>query len=144
VWIWYPALDQDYSDPKTVEFALNEWGEVFKKLPRIDAILVPGGDPGHTQPKYLMPLLEKQTANLHRYHPKATMWVAPQGFSQEWMDEFLSIVKSEPKWLTGIVYGPQCRLPLPKLRAALPAKMPIRHYPDITHSRHSQWDTAYA
>src|SRR5262245_15128339 len=71
VWIWYPALDRDYSDPKTVEFALNEWGEVFKKLPRIDAILVPGGDPGHTQPKFLMALLEKQTENLHRYHPKA-------------------------------------------------------------------------
>src|SRR5262245_54647974 len=149
VWVWYPALDKDYSDPKTVEFALNEWGEVFKKLPRIDAILVPGGDPGHTQPKYLMPLLEKQTENLHRYHPKATMWVAPQGFSQEWMDEFLSIVKSEPKWLGGVVYGPQCRLPLPKLREALPASVPIRHYPDITHSRHSQfavpdWDTAFA
>ncbi|HEU0174776.1 MAG TPA: glycoside hydrolase family 20 zincin-like fold domain-containing protein [Blastocatellia bacterium] len=149
VWIWYPAMDRDYSDPKTVEFALNEWGEVFKKLPRIDAIMVPGGDPGHTQPKYLMALLEKQTENLHRYHPKATMWVAPQGFSQEWMDEFLGIVKTEPKWLGGVVYGPQCRLPLPKLREALPAKIPIRHYPDITHSRHSQfavpdWDTAYA
>ncbi len=149
VWIWYPALDKDYSDPKTVEFALNEWGEVFKKLPRIDAILVPGGDPGHTQPKYLMALLEKQTENLHRYHPKATMWVAPQGFSQEWMDEFLGIVKTEPKWLAGVVYGPQCRLPLPKLREALPARIPIRHYPDITHSRHSQyavhdWDTAFA
>ena len=149
VWIWYPALDQDYSKPETVEFALTEWGEVFKQLPRIDAILVPGGDPGHTQPKYLMALLEKQTENLRRHHPKAQMWVAPQGFSQEWMDEFLSIVKTEPKWLTGVVYGPQCRLPLPKLREALPAKMPIRHYPDITHSRHSQfavpdWDTAYA
>src|SRR5499426_791723 len=149
VWIWYPALDRDYSDPKTVEFALNEWGEVFKKLPRIDAILVPGGDPGHTQPKFLMALLEKQTENLHRYHPNAKMWVAPQGFSQEWMDEFLGIVKTEPKWLAGVVYGPQCRLPLPKLREALPAKIPIRHYPDITHSRHSQfavpdWDTAYA
>jgi len=149
VWIWYPALDKDYSDPKTVEFALNEWGEVFKKLPRIDAILVPGGDPGHTQPKYLMALLEKQTENLHRFHPKATMWVAPQGFSQEWMDEFLGIVKTEPKWLGGVVYGPQCRLPLPKLRAALSARVPIRHYPDITHSRHSQyavpdWDTAFA
>src|SRR5262245_7751423 len=149
VWIWYPALDRDYSDPKTVEFALNEWGEVFKKLPRIDAILVPGGDPGHTQPKILMGLLEKQTENLHRYHPKAAMWVAPQGFSQEWMEEFLGIVKTEPKWLAGVVYGPQCRLPLPKLREALPAKTLIRHYPDITHSRHSQfavpdWDTAYA
>lgn len=71
VWIWYPALDKDYSDPKTVEFALNEWGEVFRKLPRIDAVMVPGGDPGHTQSKHLMALLEKQTANLRRYHPNA-------------------------------------------------------------------------
>src|SRR5204863_1478188 len=27
VWIWYPAMDADYSDPKTVEFALKEWDE---------------------------------------------------------------------------------------------------------------------
>ncbi len=149
VWIWYPALDQNYADPKQVEFALNEWGEVFKKLPRIDALLVPGGDPGHTQPKYLMPLLEKQTASLRRYHPKGQMWVAPQGFSAEWLDEFLGIVKTEPGWLAGIVYGPQMRWTLPKLRAAVPAKYPIRQYPDITHSRHSQypvpdWDSAFA
>jgi hypothetical protein len=149
VWIWYPALDQNYADPKQVEFALNEWGEVFKKLTRIDALLVPGGDPGHTQPKYLMPLLEKQTASLRRYHPKGQMWVAPQGFSAEWLDEFLGIVKTEPSWLAGIVYGPQMRWTLPKLRAAVPAKYPIRQYPDITHSRHSQypvpdWDSAFA
>ncbi|PYM12853.1 MAG: hypothetical protein DME18_10315, partial [Verrucomicrobia bacterium] len=59
VWIWYPAMDRDYADPKTLEFAINEWGEVFKKLPRIDAVFVPGGDPGHTQPKILLALLEK-------------------------------------------------------------------------------------
>ncbi len=62
---------------------------------------------------------------------------------------FSTIVKNEPKWLGGIVYGPQTRLPLPQLRAAIPAKYPIRHYPDITHSRHCQypvpdWDTAFA
>ncbi len=62
VWIWYPAMDRDYSDPKTVDFALKEWAEVFRQLPRIDAVFVPGGDPGHTEPKYLMALLEKQTA----------------------------------------------------------------------------------
>src|SRR5205823_4831097 len=89
VWIWYPAMDKDYSDPKTVENALAEWGEVFKKLPRVDAVFVPGGDPGHTQPKYLMALLEKQTANLRKYHPKAQMWMSPQGFTAEWMDEFI-------------------------------------------------------
>lgn len=149
VWVWYPALDKDYADPKTVEFALNEWGEVFRRLPRIDAIFVPGGDPGHTPPKQMMALLEKQTANLHRYHPKATMWMSPQGFDKAWMDEFYSIMRSEPAWLTGIVFGPQNRASLPELRAGIPKKYPIRHYPDITHSRHCQypvpdWDTAYA
>ncbi len=69
VWIWYPAMDADYADPRTVEHALKEWAEVFQKLPRIDAVFVPGGDPGHTRPKFLMALLEKQAANLRRFHP---------------------------------------------------------------------------
>ena len=64
-------MDPDYSDPKTVDFALEEWGNVFKRLPRIDAIFVPGGDPGHTEPKYLMALLEKQAVNLRRYWSEA-------------------------------------------------------------------------
>src|SRR5712691_4411391 len=50
VWIWYPAMDPDYADPATVEAALKEWSEVFRQLPRIDAVFVPGGDPGHTPP----------------------------------------------------------------------------------------------
>ncbi len=147
--VWYPAMDKDYSDAATVEFALKEWGEVFKRLPRIDVIFVPGGDPGSTQPKYLMALLEKQTANLHKYHPKAQMWMSPQGFNQEWMEEFLAIMKTEPAWLSGVVFGPQMRMSFPELRARIPRRYPIRHYPDITHSLSSQfpvpyWDFAYA
>ncbi|MDB6037440.1 MAG: hypothetical protein JWM99_1281 [Verrucomicrobiales bacterium] len=150
VWIWYPAMDKDYSDPKTVESAIKEWAEVFKRLPRIDAVFVPGGDPGHTAPKILMALLEKQTESLHRTHPKAQMWVSPQSFNREWLDEFLGILKEDhPDWLTGIVFGPQVRISLPELRAAVPKKYPIRHYPDITHTRQCQypvpdWDTAFA
>ena len=150
VWAWYPALDSDYSDPKTIEFALREWGEVFSKLPRLDAVFVPGGDPGHTPPKLLLPLLAKQTENLHRYHPQAQMWVSPQGFTQQWWDDFMTIVREEqPAWLTGIVFGPQVRLDTVKLRALLPAKYQLRHYPDITHNRQCQfpvadWDTAFA
>src|SRR5947207_3891219 len=150
VWIWYPAMDKDYSDPATVDFALKEWGEVFGKLPRIDAVFVPGGDPGHTQPKFLMALLQKQTENLHRFHPKAQMWVSPQSFNQQWLDEFLDILKRErPPWLSGVVFGPQVRIGLPRLRELVPAQYPIRHYPDITHSRQCQysvpdWDVAYA
>ncbi len=149
VWIWYPAMDRDYADAATVEGAIREWGEVFRQLPRVDAVFVPGGDPGHTQPKYLFNLLEKQTANLHRYHPRATMWVSPQSFTSEWMDEFFELVRKEPVWLTGIAYGPQVRIPLGDLRAQTPARYPLRDYPDITHSRHCQypvpnWDLAYA
>src|SRR3989454_627110 len=104
VWIWYPAMDKDYSDPKTVELALQEWGDVFSKLLRVDAVFVPGGDPGHTQPKYLMALLEKQTENLHRYHPKAQMWVSPQSFTQSWLEEFFAILnEKKPAWLSGVV-----------------------------------------
>ena len=142
-------MDADYADPKTVEFALREWGEVFKTLPRIDAVFVPGGDPGHTRPRFLMALLEKQAANLHRYHPGAQMWVSPQSFSREWLDEFLALMKTEPAWLSGVVFGPQVRISLPELRKAIPSKYPIRDYPDITHSLRCQypvpdWDVAYA
>jgi hypothetical protein len=147
--VWYPAMDRDYSDPKTVDAALKEWGEVFRRLPRIDQIFVPGGDPGHTQPKYMMALLEKQTANLHKYHPKAQMWMSPQGFTKEWMDEYFAIMKTEPKWLSGVVFGPQQMYSLAELRARLPRQYPIRLYPDITHSIHAQypvdqWDAAFA
>jgi hypothetical protein len=149
VWIWFPAMDGKYSDPKVVEASIHEWAEVFQKLPRIDAIFVPGGDPGHTQPVHLMALLEKQTESLHKYHPRAQMWVSPQGFNQSWLEEFYGIVRSEPAWLSGLVFGPQVRVSLKQLRAAIPEKYPIRHYPDITHSRQCQypvpdWDVAHA
>jgi hypothetical protein len=150
VWIWYPAMDADYGDPATVAAALEEWGEVFRQLPRVDHVFVPGGDPGHTAPRHLMALLEKQCGVLRRHHPKAGMWVSPQGFDQVWLDEFLEILRHDrPAWMSGVVYGPQIRVTLPKLRAAVPEQYPIRRYPDITHSRHCQypvpdWDPAFA
>jgi hypothetical protein len=149
VWIWYPAMDPDYSDPKTVERAVAEWTEVFNKLPRIDAVFVPGGDPGHTRPGPLLALLEKQAASLRRFHPRAQMWVSAQSFSQAWLDEFLAILNTEPAWLGGVVYGPQTRVSLPQLRKAVPSRYPIRDYPDITHCLRCQypvpdWDVAYS
>lgn len=148
VWIWYPALDPDYADPKWVEAALKEWPEVLGKLPRIDAILVPGGDPGHTHPRHLFPMLAKQAELLRRTHPKTTWWIAPQGFTTEWMDEFYSLVRANPAWLHGVVHGPQIRIPVGELRKQIPSRYPIRNYPDITHTIRCQfpvpdWDTAF-
>ena len=148
-WIWYPAMDPDYSNAATVDAAVREWGDVFRQLPRVDAVFVPGGDPGHTQPKYLMALLEKQTANLRKYHPRAEMWLSPQGFSAAWMDEFFGLLEQRPAWLSGVVFGPQVRMNLPELRQRVPKQYPIRFYPDITHSTGAEftvgdWDVAYA
>ena len=149
IWIWYPALDENYGDPKDIEFALKEWAEVYKRLPRIDYMFVPGGDPGHTRPVHLFDLLEQQTALLKKYHPNAEMWMSPQSFNAEWMEEFYGLMDKRPEWLGGIVFGPQQRVGLPELRRRIPQKYPIRRYPDITHSRHCQypvpdWDLAYA
>ncbi len=150
VWVWYPALDADYTKAATVESALREWRNVFEKLPRLDAVFVPGGDPGHTPPRPLMALLESQAISLRQVHPKAQMWMSPQGFKREWLDEFLGILHDEDThFLNGLVFGPQVYGSLPDLRAAAPGHMAIRHYPDITHTRQCQfpvpdWDVAFA
>ncbi len=150
VWIWYPAMDSDYADPKTVEFALREWGDVFRKLPRVDVVFVPGGDPGHTAPATLMALLARQSDNLRKHHPKARIWVSPQSFDNQWLGDFLSgLGRDQPDWLGGVVFGPQVRIDIADLRARVPARYPIRNYPDITHSRQCQypvadWDVAFA
>ena len=135
--------------PRQCDAAVKEWTEVYRKLPRIDAIFVPGGDPGHTEPKYLLALLKKQSASLRRYHPHAQVWVSPQSFDKAWLEEFYSLLDEQPAWLTGVVYGPQVRVSIAEMRARIPKRYPIRFYPDITHSWRSEfpvpdWDEALA
>lgn len=149
--VWYPAMAKDYGDQKTVEAEIHEWAAVLHDLPRVNVVFVPGGDPGHTPPKYMLPLLEKEKANLRKTHPGLQMWMSPQSFNAAWMEEFHTLV-NEPHtqtWLDGIVFGPQNRSSIEELRRTLPAKYPIRFYPDITHSIQSQysinnWDIALA
>lgn len=150
VWVWFPAMDADYTKSSTMERSIREWREVFERLPRLDAVFVPGGDPGHTPPRALMSLLEIQAISLRQVHPNAQMWMSPQGFNRDWLEEFLGMLRhDDARFLDGLVYGPQVRTSLPELRAATPARLPIRHYPDITHTRQCQypvpdWDVAFA
>ena len=149
--VWYPAMAKDYGDSKTVEDEIRDWAAVLHDLPRVDIVFVPGGDPGHTDPKNMLALLEKQKVSLRKTHPKLQMWMSPQSFNADWTAEFLKMA-ADPhtqSWLDGIVFGPQNRLSIGELRKALPAKYPIRFYPDITHSIQAQysinnWDLAYA
>lgn len=149
VWIWYPEMFGDYTKPEVVEKSLEDNKKIFSQLPKIDAIFVCGGDPGNLKPSLLFTQLEKEARILRQYHPKAEMWVSPQGFNGEEMDEFIQLLKKEPEWLSGVVHGPQISMDVNELRKVVPAKYPIRQYPDITHSLDSQypvdnWDFAFA
>lgn len=148
-WLWYPALDRDYGEPATVAASLQEWGDVLRRLPRVDALFVPGGDPGHTPPKLLFPLIEQQAAQLRSLHPGAQVWLSPQGFQGEWMRDFDALLAAGPDWLDGIVYAPQQADSIEAFRARIPARYRLRFYPDITHALASQypvpeWDFALA
>ena len=151
VWMWYPNMGKDYSSPDSIKKELKERDKIFSVLPKLDALFVPGGDPGELEPDELFGWLEKEAAVLHKYHPKAKIWVSPQVFkpSSEWYRKFYEHVNREYDWFGGIVYGPWIRTPLPEVKKLIKPSVAIRLYPDITHSYSCQypvpnWDLAFA
>jgi hypothetical protein len=151
VWMWYPNMGLDYSHPDSLKIEIDERHEVFKAVPRLDALFVPGGDPGELEPDELFEWLETVSEILHQYHPNAKIWVSPQVFrpTQEWFDAFYGHINREYSWFGGVVFGPWIKTPIQEIREIINPGIPIRKYPDITHSLSSQypvpkWDLAYA
>ncbi len=147
VWVWYPALDNNYADEAQIERAITEWTGVLKQLPRVDGIFVPGGDPGHTRPSVLFPFLGRMSAAVAKLHRNAKWYIGPHQFSPEWLDEFFAEMQKNPPWLSGIGFGPGGRLPLAEFKRRMPSRFEVRRYPDITHTRLAQypvpdWDLA--
>ncbi len=151
VWMWYPNMGKDYTDPDILEAEIEERHKVFKAVPRLDAVFVPGGDPGDLEPDILFDWLQKLAEILHQYHPDAKIWVSPQVFrpTQKWFDAFYGHVNKEYPWFGGVVFGPWVKTPIKEIRQIINPGIPIRRYPDITHSLSSQypipkWDLAFA
>jgi hypothetical protein len=147
--LYYPQLAKDYGDPAAVAAELKVFETLVRRLPRIDALYVPGGDPGHTHPDRLFPLVEKEARVLARIHPKAKVWLSAQGFDQAESEAFYAQLAREPDWLAGVFFGPQTRDPMAVQRRRIPARYPIQFYPDIGHTMHAQfpvpqWDPAFA
>jgi len=151
VWMWYPNMGSDYVHPDSVAKELAIRREVFAKVPRLDHLFVPGGDPGELEPDVLFNWLEKVAVELNQYHPNAKIWVSPQVFrpTKAWLDRFFYHINQKPNWLGGVVFGPWVKMPIEDIRRVTSPDIPIRRYPDITHSYSSQypvprWDLAYA
>ena len=151
VWMWYPNLGSDYTSPDSLKLEIEERRKVFKAVPKLDALFVPGGDPGDLEPDELFNWLEKEAEVLHEYHPNAKIWVSPQVFrpTNAWFESFYTHINKEYPWFGGIVFGPWIKTPIKEIKERLNPGIPIRRYPDITHSLSSQypiphWDLAYA
>ena len=151
VWMWYPNMGPDYTNRDSIRKEMQERIEVFAALPKLDHLFVPGGDPGDLEPDVLFDWLGKVAVALHQFHPNAKIWVSPQVFrpDQKWYNDFFRHVNSGYPWFGGVVFGPWVKIPLPELRKRVNENIPIRRYPDITHSLSCQypvpdWDLAYA
>lgn len=147
--LYYPEMAKDYADAQQVSAELHQFEELVKQIPQIDSLHVPGGDPGHTAPDLLFPLVEQEAKILHTYHPKAEIWISAQGFDQQKFQRFYALLQQQPEWLTGVFFGPQTRDGIEVERKQIPEKFQMEFYPDVAHTMHAQfpvpeWDPVFA
>jgi hypothetical protein len=132
-WIWTPAtVDLSDKDIRAKELDIHEAN--YPRVPRLDNIFFPGGDPGHNHPREVMPFLKELHTRLIKYHPNAGIWISLQGFNEEQVDYFYQYLEeNKPTWLRGVVSGPSSP-PIAETRFRLPKQYKHRSYPDITHN----------
>jgi hypothetical protein len=147
-WVWTPVVF-DLKDQAKRAAEIERHASLYKACPRLDAVFVPGGDPGANPPELLLPFLKDIGERLMAQHPAARVWLSLQWFNRAQIEEvFAYLDKNQPDWLGGLVAGPSSP-PIPETRKRLVARYKLRHYPDITHTVRCQypvpwWDPAFA
>jgi hypothetical protein len=147
-WVWTPVVF-DLHDPAKRAAELERHTSLYKACPRLNAVFVPGGDPGANPPELLLPFLKDIGERLMAQHAQARVWLSLQWFNKAQIDEVYTYLdKNKPDWLGGLVAGPSSP-PIPETRKRLPSRYRLRHYPDITHTVRCQypvpwWDPAFA
>lgn len=136
--LYYPMLG-DYADAAAVAKETATLDTLLGQLPRVDDLYVPGGDPGHTAPSQLFPLVEAAASVVRRHNPATMLWLSTQGFDGQGLEAFYAELAKQPTWLTGVFAGPQTRDPVPLQRQRVPARYRLLLYPDIAHTMHAQF-----
>ncbi|WP_010586748.1 hypothetical protein [Schlesneria paludicola] len=137
-WIWLPVLINLPDEDKEVEF-LKQQAEFYTKIKRLDAIFVPGGDPGNNKANVLLPHLERTAALVRKSHPTVKIWLSLQYFKPDDVEFLYNYLEQQkPIWFGGLVMGPSSP-PMEPTRIRLPKSYQLRWYPDITHSVRCQY-----
>jgi hypothetical protein len=137
-WIWVPVLIKLPNEAQEVA-VLKQQEEYFRQIKRLDAIFVPGGDPGDNKANVLLPHLERLAALVTKSHPHVKIWLSLQHFKPDDIDHLYQYLDQEqPRWFGGLVMGPSGPLMEPT-RLRLPRQYQLRWYPDITHTVRCQY-----
>lgn len=128
--LWIPNTDEDK------ESARREREALFRKLPYIDAVFIPGSDPGSLPAAEMLSRCRDLYEILIKYHPNAKIWPSAQAphNAPSWGEEFLAALPLAGDGVGGVITGPNRAFHIDVLRQRLPEKYPIRFYPDITHN----------
>lgn len=155
------ALDLDVSlwipnDTADLAASLKKRKEIFENTPRINAVFIPGSDPGDLPAGDLKTHCLAIARLLHETHPDAKLWVSAQaphnapGWGESFLEQFSSVPEQE---VAGVITGPNHAFDPDTLRRRLPSGIPVRFYPDITHNvrceypvhfQEDDWHYAYA
>ena len=137
-WIWVPVLVKLPEAAEETAF-LEQQEAYYRQVKRLDAIFVPGGDPGDNKAHLLLPFLERMAALVTKYHPDAKIWLSLQHFKSDDVDFlFAYLDQHKPSWFGGLVMGPGSP-PMESTRRRLPDPYQLRWYPDITHTVRCQY-----
>ncbi len=147
-WVWTPAPGA-LSEPEVVQMGLENYRILLDRVPQLDAIFFPGGDPGDNHPQYIFPYLNQLNNLVKNLGRDLDIWISLQGFDSAEVIYFFEELKTHPPdWFTGLVHGPSSP-PIEVERNLLPEPYKIRLYGDITHTIRcqypvDQWDQAFA
>ncbi|MFD2554427.1 alpha-glucuronidase family glycosyl hydrolase [Sphingobacterium tabacisoli] len=146
VWLYDPCDNNNkangyYTTEEGLKLQLERRRERLGKLPHVDAIFVPGGDPGTLKPAEYFGYLDVLKGLLNEIQPKAKIWVSMQSFhmTQEWVDTFVHKTNERKEWLGGFIFAPWGKVPMFEMRSYLHPSVQMVTLPDICHPMNSQY-----
>lgn len=128
--LWFPNCED------TLQEAVDRREKLFSRLPRLNVVFPPGGDPGELEPDELFERCKAFREVLKKHHPDAQLWPsAQQPHSMPlWGEAFLEASEKYTDAIDGVITGPNRAFDIDVLRKRLNSKYAIRLYPDITHN----------
>lgn len=146
--LFYPLLG-DYDGGEADDAEVAAFSDLVATLPALDAVYLPGGDPGDTPPALLFPLAERLARAMRARFPRSELLISTQGFDAKGLDAFHAALAGRPAWLSAIFVGPQTRESVAMHLRRIAGRYPVELYPDTAHAMHAQlpvpdWHPAFA